>query len=75
MQAWCHVSVPVAARQEHRQKALTEMNIQLANVISDISGTTGMAILRDIIKGERDAEKLAGHKHARISRQSPGDRS
>jgi transposase len=51
---------------QHMQKALTEMNIQLANVISDISGTTGMAILRDIVKGERDAEKLAGHKHARI---------
>jgi len=42
------------------------MNIQLANVISDISGTTGMAILRDIVRGERDPEKLARHKHARI---------
>ena len=51
---------------QHMQKALTEMNIQLANVISDISGTTGMAILRDIVRGERDPEKLARHKHARI---------
>jgi transposase len=51
---------------QHMQKALTEMNIQLANVISDISGTTGMAILRDIVKGERDPEKLAMHKHSRI---------
>lgn len=51
---------------QHRQKALTEMNIQLANVSSDISGATGMAILRDIIKGERDANKLAMHKHGRI---------
>jgi len=42
------------------------MNIQLANVISDISGTTGMAILRDIVRGESDPEKLARHKHARI---------
>jgi hypothetical protein len=48
------------------QKALTEMNIQLANVISDISGTTGMAILRDIVRGERDPERLAMHKHSRI---------
>ena len=51
---------------QHMQKALTEMNIQLANVISDISGTTGMAILRDIVQGERDSEKLARHKHALI---------
>ena len=51
---------------QHMQKALTEMNIQLANVISDISGTTGMKILRDIVSGERDPEKLALHKHARI---------
>ena len=42
------------------------MNIQLANVISDISGTTGMAILRDIVRGERDPERLAMHKHSRI---------
>jgi len=39
---------------QHMQKALTEMNIQLANVISDISGTTGLAILYDIVRGERD---------------------
>ncbi len=40
---------------QHMQKALTEMNIQLANVISDISGTTGLAILCDIVRGERDS--------------------
>jgi len=51
---------------QHMQKALTEMNIQLANVISDISGTTGMAILRDIVGGERDPERLSLHKHSRI---------
>ena len=51
---------------QHMQRALTEMNIQLANVISDISGTTGMRILRDIVKGERDPDKLAMHKHERI---------
>lgn len=51
---------------QHMQKALTEMNIQLANVISDISGMTGMAILRDIVRGERDPETLAMHKNSRI---------
>jgi transposase len=51
---------------QHMQKALTEMNIQLANVISDISGTTGMKILRDIVKGERDPQTLAMHKDGRI---------
>jgi len=51
---------------QHMQKMLTEMNIQLANVISEITGTTGMKILRDIVKGERDPQKLAMHKHGRI---------
>ena len=51
---------------QHMQKALTEMNIQLANVISDISGPTRMKILRDVVQGERDPQKLAMHKHGRI---------
>ena len=41
------------------QKVLTEMNIQLANVISDLSGVTGMTILQAILEGERDADQLA----------------
>lgn len=51
---------------QHMQKVLTEMNLPLANVISDISGTTGMAILRAIVKGERDPQQLAMLKHGRI---------
>ena len=51
---------------QHMQKALTEMNIQLANVISDISGMTGMAILRAIVSGERNPEALARLKNERI---------
>jgi hypothetical protein len=39
------------------QKALTQMNIQLANVISDLSGWTGMRILRAILAGERDPRR------------------
>jgi transposase len=48
------------------QKTLTQMNVQLANVISDISGVTGMAILRAIVAGERDTERLAAYKHNRV---------
>ena len=51
---------------QHMQKALTEMNIQLANVISDISGMTGMAILRAIVSGERNPEALSRLKNERI---------
>ena len=41
------------------QKALTQMNLQLANVISDVSGVTGQNIVRAILKGKRDPRKLA----------------
>lgn len=51
---------------QHMQKALTEMNVQLANVISDISGVTGLAIVRAILAGERDPMKLAALKDHRI---------
>jgi transposase len=51
---------------QHMQKALTEMNIQLANVISDISGQTGLAIIRAIVRGERDPNKLAQMRDYRI---------
>jgi len=56
-----------AARHVHRmQKALTQMNIQLANVISDVTGVTGQAIIKDILAGERDARRLAAHRDGRI---------
>jgi len=51
---------------QRMQKALTQMNMQLANVISDISGLTGQAIIRFIIAGERDPHKLAALCHPRI---------
>jgi transposase len=51
---------------QRMQKALTQMNVQLANVISDISGLTGQAIIRAIIAGERDPHKLAALCHPRI---------
>jgi transposase len=48
------------------QKALTQMNIQLANVISDVVGETGQLILRAIVAGERDGQVLAKMKNVRI---------
>jgi len=51
---------------QRMQKALTEMNVQLANFISDITGKTGMAILRDIVAGKRDPAELARHRDHRI---------
>jgi len=47
------------------QKVLTEMNIQLNNVISDITGVTGMKIIKAIISGERSPKALARLRHAR----------
>ena len=55
------------ARQVQRmQKALTQMNIQLANVISDVTGKTGLAIIRSIVAGERDPQQLAKHRNYRV---------
>jgi len=51
---------------QHMQKALTKMNVQLANVISDISGVSGQAIIQGILQGERDLYKLADRKDYRI---------
>jgi len=51
---------------QHMQKALTQMNIQLANVISDVVGETGQKILRAILGGERDGYVLAAMKNGRI---------
>jgi transposase len=47
-------------------KALTEMNVQLGTVLSDLSGVTGMSILRSIVAGERDGNKLAEFRDARV---------
>jgi transposase len=44
---------------QHMQKALTEMNVQVHKVLADITGVTGMRIIRAILAGERDREKLA----------------
>jgi transposase len=50
---------------QHMQKALQQMNLLLHNVVSDITGVTGMKILRAIIAGERDERRLAAHRDHR----------
>jgi transposase len=51
---------------QHMQKALTLMNVQLSNAISDVAGVTGQKIVRAIVAGERDPEELASYRDARI---------
>ena len=59
--------VQAAGRHIQRmQKALTQMNIQLANVLSDVTGMTGQAIIKAILAGERDPHKLAEFRDPRV---------
>lgn len=51
---------------QHIQKSLTQMNLQIHNVISDITGVTGLAIIDAILAGERNPEILADLRHSRI---------
>jgi transposase len=48
-----------ASHIQHMQKALMQMNLQLHHVISDITGVTGMTILRAIVAGQHDPAELA----------------
>src|SRR5215468_8468744 len=50
---------------QHMQKALEQMNLKLTEVVSDINGKTGMEILRAILAGERDPQRLASHRDRR----------
>jgi transposase len=51
---------------QRMQKALVQMNIQLTEVLADVMGATGQAIIRAIVAGEHDPEALARHRHARV---------
>ena len=51
---------------QHMQKALTQMNVKLHHVISDITGKTGMEIIEAIVGGQRDPVKLAQLRDPRI---------
>jgi transposase len=57
-----------ASEIQRMQKALQQMNVKLTNVISDITGVTGMMIIRDIVAGERDPHKLAQHRDPRCAK-------
>lgn len=54
-----------AAHIQHMQKALTFMNLQLHHVVSDVTGVTGMKIIRAIINGQRDPQVLAQMRDVR----------
>ena len=53
---------------QHMQKALRQMNLLLDNVVTDITGKTGMTIIRAILKGERDPHKLAAYRDRRCKK-------
>jgi transposase len=57
-----------AAHIQHMQKALHLMNVQLTNVLSDITGVTGMQIIRAIVAGERDRQVLASYRDRRCAK-------
>lgn len=54
-----------SAHVQRMQKALVQMNVQLPLVVSDITGVTGLRILRDIVAGQRDPQHLAQHRDYR----------
>jgi transposase len=55
----------VAASIQRMQKALMQMNVQIHHVVADITGVTGMTIVRAIVGGTHDPEVLAQHRDAR----------
>jgi transposase len=57
-----------SAHIQHMQKALQLMNVQLTQVISDITGVTGMRIIRSIVAGERDPQVLARLRNSKCAK-------
>ena len=56
---------------QHMQKALEQMNVKLPEVVTDITGVTGMAIIRAIGHGERDPQRLAALRDTRCKHDEP----
>jgi transposase len=56
-----------AAHIQHMQKALHQMNVQLTQVLTDMTGATGLAIIRAIVAGERDPVHLARFRAPRCA--------
>lgn len=57
-----------ASHIQHMQKALVLMNLRLTNVLSDITGVTGMAIIRSIVAGEHNPHVLAQYRDERCAK-------
>jgi transposase len=57
-----------SAHIQHMQKALQLMNVKLTQVISDITGVTGLGIIRSIVAGERDPHVLARLRNSRCAK-------
>jgi transposase len=53
---------------QHMHKALEQMNVKLAEVVSDVTGQTGMAIIRAILRGQHDPLKLAKLRNVNCKR-------
>jgi len=56
---------------QHMQKALTQMNLQIHHVLSDITGLSGMAIVEALVAGQRDPGQLASLCHAQVHADRP----
>src|SRR5712671_516834 len=56
-----------ASHIQHMQKALMQMNVQLHHVVTDITGVTGMRIIRAIVSGIQEPEALAEFRDARCA--------
>ena len=54
----------------HMQQALLQMNIQLSQALSDVTGTTGQQIIRAIVAGERDPQHLAALRNYRCKKDA-----
>lgn len=59
-----------AGHVQRMQKALTQMNQHLHQVLSDVTGVSGMAILKAIVAGERDPHQLAALKHEPVRKSA-----
>jgi transposase len=53
---------------QHMQKALEQMNVKLTEVLSDVTGVTGLKIIRAIMRGVHDPRRLAGMRHRRCEK-------
>jgi hypothetical protein len=57
---------------QHMQKALTQMNVKLRHAVSDVTGLTGLAIIRAILAGQRDPARLAELRDHRCKQDEAG---